>query len=102
METVLQRWFDLIRINSVDGNEVNAARYIEKVLSGFGLESHYSYFPEDTDKRRPSLWTVLDSGRPGKTLMLIGHIDTVDVNLPNWNTDPFTPTPGHCPHPRAG
>ena len=33
----------------------------------------------------------LDSGRPGKTVLLIGHLDTVDVS-DRWKTDPFTPT----------
>lgn len=68
------------------------ADYIAAVLKGMGLTPHFSYFPEDEEtKQRPSLWTELDSGRPGKTLMLIGHIDTVDVT-DGWNTDPFTPT----------
>ncbi len=92
MEKVLQRWYDLISINSVDGQEVNAARYIKEVLEGFGLEVHVSHFPEDTEHKRPSIWAELDSGRPGKTMLLIGHMDTVDVNLANWKTDPFTPT----------
>ena len=35
--------------------------------------------------------TVRDSGKPGKRLMLIGHIDTVDIAR-GWLTDPFTPT----------
>ena len=25
-------------------------------------------------------------------MLLIGHIDTVEVNLKNWNTNPFKPT----------
>lgn len=91
MEKVIQRWFDMIKINSINGHEVDLADYIAKELEGMGLEPHYSYFEEDTEKVRPSLWTVLDSGKPGKRLMLIGHIDTVDVAR-GWNTDPFTPT----------
>lgn len=94
MEKIIQRWYDMIRINSVNGHEVNLADYIANQLRAMGLEPHYSYFPEDAEKKvRPSVWTVLDSGRPGKTLMLIGHIDTVAVS-DNWDTDPFTPTPG--------
>lgn len=91
MEKVIQRWFDMIKINSINGHEVDLADYIAKELEGMGLKPHYSYFEEDTEKARPSLWTVLDSGKPGKRLMLIGHIDTVDVAR-GWNTDPFTPT----------
>ncbi|MBP3439449.1 MAG: M20/M25/M40 family metallo-hydrolase [Sutterella sp.] len=92
METVIRRWHELIGIKSVTGREVDAADYVAGVLESFGLEAHRSYFPEDTDKERPSVWCVLDSGRPGKTMMLIGHIDTVDVNPANWRTDPFKAT----------
>lgn len=89
MEKIFERWYDLININSISGHEVDAANYCVKVLESFGLTVHYSYFPEDTAKERPSIWTVLDSGKPGKTMLLIGHIDTVGVNLANWKTDPF-------------
>ena len=92
MQTVIRRWHEMIGINSVNGHEVDLADYMARVLEGFGLEVHYSYFPEDTKRERPSIWAVLDSGRPGKTMLLIGHLDTVGVNLPNWRTDPFKAT----------
>ncbi len=92
MEEVISRWHDLIRIDSISGHEVKAAEYIRAALESFGLEAHMSYFPEDEKKERPSVWSVLDSGRPGRTLLLIGHIDTVDVNRANWKTDPLAPT----------
>ncbi|MCI5851244.1 MAG: M20/M25/M40 family metallo-hydrolase [Sutterellaceae bacterium] len=92
MEKVIRRWYDLISINSVDGNEINAADYVSKELRGMGLEPHLSWFEGDTERRRPSVWTVLDSGKPGKTFLLIGHIDTVAVKPEQWRTDPFTPT----------
>lgn len=92
MEKIVQRWYDMIRINSVNGHEVDLADYVAKELRAMGLEPRYSYFPEDREtKVRPSVWTILDSGKPGKTVMLIGHIDTVAV-ANGWNTDPFTPT----------
>ena len=91
MSKVIDRWFDMIRINSINGHEVDLADYIAGQLKEMGLEPHYSYFPEDEEKVRPSIWTVLDSGKPGKRLMLIGHIDTVDIAR-GWLTDPFTPT----------
>ena len=34
---------------------------------------------------------MLESGRPGKTVLLIGHWDTVGVS-DRWDTDPFVPT----------
>lgn len=92
MDTVIKRWYDLISIDSVDGHEINAANYVAEVLRGMGIEPHYSYFPDDKERQRPSVWCELDSGKPGKTMLLIGHIDTVEVNLKNWNTNPFKPT----------
>ena len=91
LEKVHERWFDLININSVNGREIHAARYVDEVLKTFGMTADWSYFPEDTEHQRPSLTATLDSGRPGKTLLLIGHLDTVDVTE-NWATDPFKAT----------
>ena len=92
MDKIIKRWYDMIRINSINGHEVNLADYIAKELRAMDLEPHYSYFPEDTENKvRPSIWTTLDSGKPGKTVMLIGHIDTVSV-ASGWETDPFVPT----------
>ena len=90
MERILQRWYDMISIRSVNGHEAQMADYVANVLREFGMDPHYSYFEEDTARERPSVWSVLDSGRPGKTVLLIGHLDTVDVS-DRWKTDPFTP-----------
>ena len=91
MERILQRWYDMISIRSVNGHEAQMADYVANVLRELGMDPHYSYFEEDTVRERPSVWSVLDSGRPGKTVLLIGHIDTVGVS-DRWKTDPFTPT----------
>lgn len=91
MERILQRWYDMISINSVNGHEAAMADYVANVLREIGMDPHYSYFDEDTARERPSLWSVLDSGRPGKTVLLIGHLDTVGVS-DRWDTDPFVPT----------
>lgn len=91
MERILQRWYDMISIRSVNGDEAQMADYVANVLRELGMDPHYSYFEEDTARERPSVWSVLDNGRPGKTVLLIGHLDTVDVS-DRWKTDPFTPT----------
>lgn len=91
MERILQRWYDMISIRSVNGHEAQMADYVANVLRELGMDPHYSYFEEDTARERPSVWSVLDSGRPGKTVLLVGHLDTVDVS-DRWKTDPFTPT----------
>lgn len=91
MEKVHERWFSLINTKSVTGREIDAARYVSTVLESFGMKPEWSWFPEDTEHVRPSVSAVLESGRPGKTMLLIGHIDTVDVSE-NWATDPFKAT----------
>ena len=87
MERILQRWYDMISIRSVNGHEAQMADYVANVLRELGMDPHYSYFEEDTARERPSVWSVLDSGRPGKTVLLIGHLDTVDVS-DRWKTLP--------------
>lgn len=92
MDTVIRRWIELINIKSVNGREIEAADYVADVLRTIGLEPRCSWFEDDVERVRPSVWTVLDSGRPGPTMLLIGHIDTVDANPENWATPPFAAT----------
>lgn len=91
MDTIIKRWYDMIKIDSIDGHEKYIADYISGELDKMGLKAEYSYFAGDEQKMRPSIKVVLDSGMPGKSIILIGHIDTVPVGE-GWNTDPFTPT----------
>ena len=58
MERILQRWYDMISINSVNGHEAAMADYVANVLREIGMDPHYSYFDEDTARERPSLWTA--------------------------------------------
>ena len=59
MERILQRWYDMIAIRSVNGHETAMADYVANVLRELGMEPHYSYFEEDTARQRPSVWSVL-------------------------------------------
>ena len=61
MERILQRWYDMISIRSVNGHEAQMADYVANVLRELGMEAHYSYFEEDTARERPSVWAVLDT-----------------------------------------
>ena len=59
MDKIIKRWYDMIRINSINGHEVNLADYVAKELRAMNLEPHYSYFPEDREEKvRPSIWTI--------------------------------------------
>ena len=53
MERILQRWYDMIAIRSVNGHEAAMADYVANVLRELGMEPHYSYFEEDTARQRP-------------------------------------------------
>lgn len=88
---IKEYWYDMIKIRSITGEEAKLAEYVADKLKGFGLEPKMSYYEGDEEKQSPSVYAVLDSGKPGPKLMLIGHIDTVKV-ANGWNTDPFTPT----------
>ena len=76
MDNVEKLYQDLIRINSVSGNEYEIAHFIGEEIDMEQCES---------------VVTELDSGKPGKNILLIGHIDTVDFGK-GWETDPLVPT----------
>ena len=48
LEKVHERWFDLININSVNGREIHAARYVDEVLKTFGMTADWSYGTPET------------------------------------------------------
>ncbi|QNO15758.1 M20/M25/M40 family metallo-hydrolase [Alkalicella caledoniensis] len=88
---LLETYYELIRVKSVSGNEQALADYLAKCLKDLGLEVKYTYY--ENSKNSPSIYSVLKGQGLGEgpTLLLTGHMDTVDV-ASGWNTDPFTPT----------
>ncbi|WP_347548605.1 M20 family metallopeptidase [Pseudalkalibacillus hwajinpoensis] len=83
---------ELVRIPSVyrpdtkDGNEQRVAEYVADYMKQMGLEVHI----EEVEPGRPNVIGILDTGRPGKTLLFEGHTDVVtegDRSL--WTYDPF-------------
>jgi succinyl-diaminopimelate desuccinylase len=82
----------LVRIPSVyrpnvpHGNESRAAQFVYEYLKGIGLEVHI----EEVVSGRPNVIGILDSGRPGKTILFEGHTDVVtEGDLAAWSYDPF-------------
>lgn len=74
------------RPNDPEGNESQAAQYVYEYLLGLGLEVYI----EEVVKGRPNVIGILDSGRPGKTLLFEGHTDVVtEGNRDAWSYDPF-------------
>ncbi len=78
---------DMIRINSVTGNEAELADYIAEKLKGFGFDSVKKQI---VDKDRYNVIAELCGGKPGNTILLTGHMDTVSAGE-GWLTDPFEP-----------
>lgn len=91
-EEVLQLTQNLVRIESVyrpeveGGNETKVALYVANYLREIGIEVHI----EEVVPGRPNVIGIVDSGRPGKTLLFEGHTDVVTEGDRNaWEYDPF-------------
>lgn len=67
-------------------NESKAAQYVYDYLKEMGLEVYI----EEVVKGRPNVIGILDSGRPGKTILFEGHTDVVtEGDRDAWSYDPF-------------
>lgn len=90
--TVIQLTQDLVRIPSVyrendpTGNETEVAQFVANYLRELGIETHV----EEVVPGRPNVIGIIDSGKPGKTLLFEGHTDVVTAgNREAWKYDPF-------------
>ncbi|WP_462413617.1 M20 family metallopeptidase [Neobacillus sp. Marseille-QA0830] len=74
------------RPNKPDGNEQKVALFTADFLKRLGLEVHI----EEVAAGRLNVIGILDSGIPGKTILLEGHTDVVtEGDRSQWNYDPF-------------
>lgn len=83
---------NLVKIPSVyrpgieGGNEENVAHFTADYLRRLGIEVHV----EEVEPGRPNVIGIVDSGRPGKTLLFEGHTDVVtEGDRDAWTYDPF-------------
>jgi succinyl-diaminopimelate desuccinylase len=77
---------DMIRIDSVVGNEGPLAQYILHTLTTLGLDCGL----HEVEPGRPNVYARLQGRRPGKRLNFNGHTDTVPV-CKGWRTPPHSP-----------
>ena len=90
-EAVINLTQTLVRIDSVFrddgvGTEEKAAEYVAQYLRNIGIET----FVEEVVPGRPNVIGIIDSGKPGKTLLFEGHTDVVtEGNRDAWSYDPF-------------
>jgi acetylornithine deacetylase/succinyl-diaminopimelate desuccinylase-like protein len=77
----------LLRINTVNppGNEMAAARYLDGVLHAAGVETTLL---EPAPGRAAFVARLIGDGSLAPVLLL-AHMDTVSVDLPQWTADPF-------------
>jgi acetylornithine deacetylase/succinyl-diaminopimelate desuccinylase family protein len=77
---------EMIRINSVVGQEAEIAEYLQRELEALGLRCEIA----PVEPNRPNVYAKLESNRPGRRFMFNGHTDTVPVSE-GWTTNPFEP-----------
>jgi len=91
-EEVVKLTQALVRIPSVyrpgdpEGNEQKVAQYVANYLKQMGVEVHI----EEVEPGRPNVIGIIDSGKPGKTILFEGHTDVVtEGDRSAWTYDPF-------------
>jgi acetylornithine deacetylase/succinyl-diaminopimelate desuccinylase-like protein len=82
---LLQR---LIRFNTVNppGNEREAQEFLAGTLTAAGFECELLGRTEE----RPNLVARLNGAKPGPTLCLLSHVDTVLATPSEWSHDPWS------------
>ncbi|WP_099203471.1 ArgE/DapE family deacylase [Miniphocaeibacter massiliensis] len=76
---------DIVKIKSVNGNELEVAEYIKKLLNEHGIKSELIEYSEG----RSSLVAEIGEDN-GKVLGFTGHMDVVDVgDEADWKYPPF-------------
>lgn len=76
----------LIKINSVNGNEIEVADYLKDLFAQHGIDAKVDAFGD----RRANL--TVDFGEGDHVFGITGHMDTVAVGDENkWHFGPFTP-----------
>lgn len=77
---------EMVQIPSVVGEEGALAQALAGRMKGMGYDRVYL---QNALPDRPNVVGVVDSGRPGPTLVLTGHIDTKPVCV-GWEDDPYS------------
>jgi acetylornithine deacetylase/succinyl-diaminopimelate desuccinylase-like protein len=84
-DEVLELFRALLRVDTTNANETEAARVVQDYLAGNGIAGELDGGLPD----RQSLVARLDAGRPGKTLTMMGHLDVVPADAGEWSVPPF-------------
>ena len=81
---------DLLRIDTTNppGNEIQAAKFIKKILDDEGIENQiFEYQPGRAD-----VWARLPhtSAQAKRPLILLNHMDVVTSDAAHWRVPPFS------------
>ena len=82
----LDRYRDLVRIDTRAGNESKAVDYIRKALEGEGIEC--KTFAQDP--ARANLVARIKGNGSKRPLLILAHTDVVGVQPEKWPVDPFS------------
>lgn len=75
---------DLIKINSVNGNEIEVANYLHDLFKRHGIDAKVDAFGD----KRANL--IVDLGQSDQVLGITGHMDTVALgDLSEWKHQPL-------------
>ncbi len=76
---------EIVKIPSVCGEEAEISDALAARMRGMGFDEVYQ---QEALPGRNNVVGVVDSGRPGPTIVLTGHIDTKPVCV-GWDEDPY-------------
>ncbi len=82
----LRKLEEMIRINSIVGNEGELAEYLLRELESLGLKTEI----HEVAPMRPNVYAHVMGDKSGRRLNYNGHLDTIPV-VEGWETDPFQP-----------
>src|SRR5438552_2164498 len=82
---ILQRYRDLVRIDTTAGHETLAVDYLKKVLEGEGIRTQTFAL----DPKRANIVARLKGNGSKRPLLILAHTDVVGVQREKWPVDPF-------------
>jgi acetylornithine deacetylase/succinyl-diaminopimelate desuccinylase-like protein len=84
-DEVLGLFTALLRVDTTNANETEAALIVQAYLAENGIASELDGELPD----RQSLVARLDGARPGRILTMMGHLDVVPADAGEWSVPPF-------------
>ena len=83
---------EYVKVNTTDppGNELQAARFLKRILDKEGIESRILDTAELKPAGRANFYARLKGNGSKKAIALVHHMDVVPASPEFWSTDPFS------------